>query len=214
MFPLLLFLATNITADLAFGDAQVMQLMRDRPDMVRLLLKQDDLRNYLVWNFGGLDTAVHVAWEDKEPVSGRSTEYNFTALLDEFGRNFGLVRVTHDLSYPAIDKCVMLVFEMENARSRNRWESLMWMAYKNQISREDYARSCAHLEFETTKRAAQFFRKHPLPPGSESEMLETLESDPADFGELMRTPEYTNYDFFLKQYDKITPSRPKLGIGN
>jgi hypothetical protein len=171
----LIFWATNVTADLAFGHAQVAQLMQDRPEMAPVILKDDALRKFLVWNFAGLDTGNRVAWENRETECGSQSEYCWSG-----NSTAGRVRITNRTDFSAEEKCAMAVFELENARALGLLKALDRMAWNGQINREDFARQIVYLEFLTGLRTRAFFRLHPLPQQSKNRILATCMEDPSD----------------------------------
>lgn len=194
-------------ADLEFGRAQVEQLMRDRPEVKPVLLKQEALRKHLERNFGGLDTGVRVRWENEEP-----TEVAAQFRPPSDGKP-GCVQVTKDSSVSASDKCVMLVVELEHARNDKRGNAIHRMAFYGQMSREDYARSNAHLEFQSVQRAREFFRQHPLPPSKTSSYYNGLLRFPTEFSDYLKSlsdknnPNPNLVEYYRQEYDKLVSKR-------
>jgi len=198
----LLFWAITVTADLAFGHAQVVRLEQDRPEMTAVIQKEDALRNFLVWNFAGLDTGDRVGWDGNEPEGAPSV------YLAQGKPPRDFIRITKDLNYSPEEKCVLAVFELENARSGRRATTLTRMAYSGQIGREDFARSLVHMEFLTCRRTLAFFRQNPLPHQSENYWINVFLEFPTDFSEYMDSltahPDRSHLEFFRQYYDRIT----------
>jgi hypothetical protein len=168
-------------ADLAFGHAQVEQFMRDRPEVKPVLLKEAALRNQLERGFGGLETGFHVYWDNREPDL-RGADYR-----PRHNQEPAIVRVSKKRLGSASDKCVTLVIELEHAKSEGRYTAIRRMAYLNQMSRGDYARSMTHLEFQSIQRAREFFWQHPLPPSEAGSDYNWLLKFPTEFSEYLKS---------------------------
>jgi hypothetical protein len=180
-------------ADLAFGHAQLEQFMRDRPEVRLVLIKEAALRNQLERGFGGLETGLRVHWEDREVQCGRASEY-----WPRHNESSGRVRVTKASTVSGQDKCVMLVLELENAKSDGRYNAMLKMAWEGRMSRGDYARSNAHLEFQSIQRTREFFQHHPLPPTATS----------SHYNELLRFP--TEFSVYLESLSDSRNVNPNL----
>lgn len=189
--------------DLAFGRAQVEQVMRDRPDTAPVITSHKALRDFLETSFEGVATGRRVRWDNTPPD-------NIEGGAETCWSNEGelcAIRVSNDPSFSAIDKCSMMVFELHNARSESRGESLLQFAYSGLMSREDYARSSTHLEFQSGINTRDFFRQHPLVPfwqfwGDKNRVYEDLLSYPDDFSEYLNWPEGSGGPYLMEIYGK------------
>jgi hypothetical protein len=194
-------------ADLEFGRSQVEQFMRDRPEVKPVLIKETALRNHLEKGFGGLETGFRVHWENREPEKRRS-EY-WPRYDDAPAR----VRVSKAPSISGSDKCVTLVIELEHAKSETRFNAYRSMAYFDQMTREDYARTMTHLEFQSAQRAREFFKQHPLPPSEAGSDYNWLLRFPTEFSDYLkwltesgnRNPNLV--ESWRKDYDKLVSQR-------
>jgi len=195
-------------ADLAFGREQVEKFIQDRPAAGVIINRNRALKEQLAILFaddgqGDNDRVERVFWDSKEPVS-YPAEHWWSASSNKPTS----VRVSRRSELSAIDKCAWLVFELHNARFDRRFKALALMAANKQISRNDYARSVVHTEFEAFKKAKEFLLKYPLG--------DTNSAENPDYAEIMQTPEdFSAYlqqlaksksgmlDGYRKQYDEI-----------
>jgi hypothetical protein len=164
-------------ADLEFGHAQVEQVICDRPEMGEVINRELALRARLELGFSGLACGHRVYWDRREPPMQQSANY------PAHGNDPNRVRLTNKPTLSTVDKCTLLVFELENARQSRRYAALGNMARKRQMSREDFARSSLHLEYESAKRTRDFFREHPLKqqPGEGNRQYNALLMLPDDY---------------------------------
>jgi hypothetical protein len=140
----------------SFGHSQVEQFILDRPGVGDVINRELALRAVLESGFAGEFDGQRVYWDFREPVNAISQR------VPAYTEYPSLVRVSGKLPSSAIDKCVMLVLELQHGSFNNNREALFNMATKRQISRNDFAKSCARLEFLASQKTQEFFRKHPL----------------------------------------------------
>jgi hypothetical protein len=188
--------------ELAFGRAQVEQVMRDRPDTAPVITSHKALRDFLETNFAGVATGHRVRWDNTPPINieGGAECWSHQGELSA-------IRVSNDPSFSAIDKCSMMVFELHNAMSKSRGESLLQFAYSGLMSREDFARSSTHLEFQSGINTRDFFRQHPLVPfwrfsRDENQTYQTYLSYPDDFSEYLNWPKGSGGPYLMEYYGK------------
>jgi hypothetical protein len=157
--------------------------------------------------FGGLETGFRVYWDNREPETGFAQHWPHN---DEMQ---GRVRTTKDPSVPGSDKCVMLLLELEHSKSDSRYNAMRRMAYLGQTGREDYARTNAHLEFQSVQRAREFFRQHPLPPSKTSSYYNGLLRFPTEFSDYLSSlSDGANHnpnlvEYYRQDYDKLVSQR-------
>jgi hypothetical protein len=144
-------------ADLSFGIRQVEQVCCDRPDMTEIINGEPALRRMLVFHFAGELKGRRTYWDYHEPVTGRPAEHSRS-----YRERPALVRVSNRSDSSAVDKCVMLVFELFNHQNEGAFRILQSAAIGRVISSEVYANECVRLEFEALKKTKAFFRAHPI----------------------------------------------------
>src|SRR5690242_8482543 len=92
--------------DLAFGNAQVEQFIRDRPDTAAIVRSNSMLRWTLVWNFAGELKRGRIYWCDLEPQHAKAEHFEAS---DGYPV---LIKVSKDQA--AVDQCAALLFELFN----------------------------------------------------------------------------------------------------
>lgn len=198
--------ATQV-ADLRFGHAQVEQFMRDRPEVKPVLIKEVALRNQLEKGFGGLETGFRVHWDNREPEI-READYR-----QRYKEEPARVCVSKAPHASGSDKCVKLLIELEHAKNDNRFTAYRRMAFLGQVSREDYARSATHMEFNSVQRAREFFKQHPLLPSEAGSDYNWVLQFPTDFSDYLKSfsdadgPEVSLVEYYRQDYDKLVALR-------
>jgi hypothetical protein len=193
-------------ADQAFGHSQVEQVICDRPDMGPVINRAPALRALLESCFAGKFNGQRVYWDCREPVIGPRSEH-----IPPYLEYPDLVRVSSRPSISAIDKCTLLVLELQHGRSNTNLGALSDMVARKRISRNDFARSCVRLEFLGLQRTQEFFRKHPLAEiGSKiNPEYNSIIATPNEFLDYLKQDEETNkkrslLQYYLREYDRIS----------
>jgi hypothetical protein len=173
-------------ADMSFGHLQVEQVICDRPEMGSVINRNPALRELLESCFAGALLGERVYWDNREPLDKKRGGH-----FPSYRVFPPLVRVSNQSNSSAVDRCVILVIELQHCRFDNNHKALDLMAVNKQISRNDFARSCVRLEFQAAKRAQEFFRKHPLSEAnSESDTYYTsVTKSFGEFSDYMRWQE-------------------------
>jgi len=203
-------------ADLTFGHSQVEQVICDRPEMGAIINGQPALRTLLESNFAGESIGQRVYWDCREPVTGRPSEH-----IPRYLEYPDLVRVSSRSSISAVDKCMILVHELHNARHNSNTEALCRMVMQKQISRNDFARSCVRLEFEAAKKTQEFFRKHPIADANSEEnpFYRAQMAYPGDFSDYLRYLEGPDskkdnlLQYYRLEYDRLLSDSSRKGAG-
>jgi hypothetical protein len=210
------FSATNVAtvqpSDLAFGREQVEQFIHGRPDAGVILNSNPALKEQLALLFADDGEGSRVCWDSREPsnCAGAPAEHRYSR-----GDHPASVQVSNRSVYSPIDKCEMLIFELHNIQSDRNFKALELMASRKQISREDFVRSTARVEFEAAKRERVFLLKYPLGdvnaignPYYASAMK--VSGDFADyFRQLESYSAGADYlDYYRKLYDHILSPKP------
>jgi hypothetical protein len=182
------------------GRIFVLPYLLDRPGTAQVITANKELRDFLESTFAGIETGHRVRWDNAKPINidgGAETYPPYQGGLCE-------IRVSNDSSYSAIDKCALLVFELHNAKSDSQSRAVDELAYKGQMSRNDFARRRTQKEFESGRKTRDFFRQHPLVPSSrlsrkENPQYHDFLSYPDNFSNYLNSPDGT-WGAYLFQY--------------
>src|SRR3981189_32704 len=101
--------------DLDFGNAELEQFIRDRPDTADIIKRHPIFRWMCVWHFAGGLNGKRIYWGDNEPEGGADH-------IAGYGDRCSMVRVTKRES--GIDKCTSLLFELLNVEIDKEGEIL------------------------------------------------------------------------------------------
>jgi hypothetical protein len=108
---------------------------------------------------------------------------------------------------------VTLVIELEHAKGDNHFTAISRMAYFGQMSREDYARSMTHVEFQSVQRAREFFKRHPLPSSEAGSSYNWLLRFPTEFSDYLKSFSESDsrnvnlLEHYRQSYDKLVSQR-------
>jgi hypothetical protein len=197
----------------SFGHSQVEQFICDRLGVGEIINREPALRALLESGFAGdLTGGQRVYWDCREPIAATSERYS------AYTEYPSLVRVTGKLQSSAVDKCFMLVFELQHGPFERNRDSLFNMAMRGRISRNDFARSCVRLEFQAAMKTQEFFRRHPLADGNSEEnphyaSIMGIPGEFSDYIHLLEGPDSKKdnvLQYYLACYDEYVPT----GLGN
>jgi len=190
------FSATNVAtvqpSDLAFGREQVEQFIHDRPDAGEVINRNPALKEELALLFAddgqGDDGQVErVHWDKQEPYTRVASTHE---LAD--GDDPAVVQVTRSPFISAIDKCTLLLFELYHSRTNGRAKVLWWMAYREEIDRDDYATSMIETEFNALVNTQDVLLEHPIQGAN-------AEDDPGYYFVTKNSYDFSDY---LRFYDR------------
>lgn len=200
-------IVSSAQAEQAFGNAQVEQIILDRPDIGAIIKHDAALRDLMVASFAGALDKRRVYWDCREPDNGKPSEQ-----IGQYGDYPPLVRVSRSPASSAIDRTVMLVLELQNAYFGRRLEALTRMAQRGQITRNDFARANVHLEFDAGCRTRDYFHEHPLRyAGQEDAYYNSLMTFSADFGDYIKWLESKDDDNLFRHYQHEYDEMHTLG---
>lgn len=140
-----------------FGRSQVEEVIRDRPEMGKVINREPALREMLESGFEGDAWSGRVHWDDQEPTGPTSAEH-----WSQYRGQPTSVRVSKNPKTSAVDKCEMLAFELYNVGFDKEFFRLANAAIEKRIARDDYVTSLVRLEFEALMKTRAFFSEHPL----------------------------------------------------
>jgi hypothetical protein len=192
-------------ADLAFGHGQVVQFTIDRPGTDEIIDREPALRELLAACFAGAFNGQRVYWDCHEPISGRPAEES-----PPYHGYPPTVLVTNAPSISSVDKCAMLAFELQNARSDDHMATLMHLAQTRQIGREDFARTCIRYEYQSTQKVQDFFGKHPIALADDASnphycAYMNMREDFPTFLQRLKdgTAGFSHWNYYLRHYDNV-----------
>jgi len=161
-------LTTNLSnADIAFGEAQMDQMIKDRPEFARYVSKHDDVWQFCVRAFAGAAIGEHIIWNNSLPENERYLADH----LGPYDGHPGYIQIRKNvasgdrpgrpLTCEELWSCA--VFELENIRSHRAFLALYYRALDGKLSREEWIRGCSRLEYEALKRTRNDWVKLWLP---------------------------------------------------
>jgi hypothetical protein len=189
-----------------FGRSQVEQFIRDRPGVGDVINRKPALRTMLESSFEGDEKSGRIHWDCNQPVGPAPAEHS----LSHPGRP-AFVRVSKSADISAVDKCSMLVYELINFSFDDAYKAYDSLAWKKQISRDDYARSCIRIELTVSQKTKEYFQNNPIADENDRnnhDYVSTLHdsNDLTEFMQWMQSESYKPYDLFeyyRGSYDKI-----------
>ena len=145
--------------DLAYGEQQVMKMVRDRPQMRGYVRRGDPVWQYCVRQFAGEGIGSHIAWCDETPQLGEAdsespTRYQAARIrirhYYDSGLSSGQERAGEDLWASA-------VFEFNNLRSYKQFDRLAWGVIEGNVSRQQFIIGYARIEYKTTRNMIRVY---------------------------------------------------------
>jgi hypothetical protein len=148
-----------------WGDQQVSQLLTDRPQLKSLIVKDGPAWKWLSVSFGNSDHAFRMRWDkasttDYNPQTSESAAYPDRERLSyirvdgtyKSGPRKGEARSGEEVLRD-------VVFELNNAAHGADGLLLTRLAVLRQISRANYIRDCAYIEFEAYNKTEEFYKQ-------------------------------------------------------
>jgi hypothetical protein len=145
-------LTTNLSNDdIAFGETQMGQMIKDRPEFARYVSKDDDVWQFCVRAFAGAAIGEHIIWNN----SLLENERYLADHLGPYDGHPGYIQIRKNvasgdrrgrpLTCEELWSCA--VFELENIRSHRAFLALYYRALDGKLSREEWIRGCSRLEY-------------------------------------------------------------------
>lgn len=199
--------------ELSFGAEQVDRMVKDRPEMGRLVFKTDAIWQFCARGFGGGAIGETVLWDSTLPEE-KGYECDNSGPIN--GRKgFIRIRKIHDwaetrgqpLSCEELWSCA--VFELEDLRNHAAFYALYKLALKGQLTREDWVRENSKLEYGAYRRTAEHYRALWCPLARARQLSQTPELWGADCPPTYEAwiIQYTDpngypWDSFARYYDQ------------
>jgi hypothetical protein len=163
--------------DLRFGEEQVRAMMHDRPEMSRCVSEGDALWKWAARQFAGEGVGTRVYWEKTEPPDIKYPAAHWHTYSRPYSENplyfhrpyiegFGLVRI-HSVKHDFPGSCEVLwacaVYELNNIQNTPGFQKVSEDAHAGKLTKEQFVRGYANLEWEAAHKTALFYRRMWLP---------------------------------------------------
>ena len=159
---------TELSAeDLAFGEAQVACMARERPELGHQVSSADLLWKFCARGFAGEAVGERILWDSGLPKgddhqSDHQSPYRGRQGYIRIRKNLPAgIDLGRPLSCEELWSCA--VFELENIRNTPAFNSLFEMALNGELTREQWIRENSELEYGALRRTARDFVQLWLP---------------------------------------------------
>ena len=146
--------------DIQFGEQQVKKMLVDRPQMAKILLKNEPIWPWAVRQLAGEAANQRIYW-NSSALSDKGFEYDSDHSAPEPGEP-GYIRLRKTDKYgkpmAAHRLLAALVFECYNINSSPAFDRVYQAVLKGKLSKDQYIEQNAQIEFEATRRTANFYR--------------------------------------------------------
>lgn len=205
------------SADLQHGCQQVDRMMRDREAMAQVVKRGDAIYEWATRQFAGELTGQRIFWSAgfETNMPAEYLAYNHPPSL--WGRGSISIREVYaegplqgkKIESDALWSCA--VYELFNVANYKGFAALHEEATKGTISKEDYIKANAQLEFLAIQRTRAFYHKFYRPwRGSQATIKQPelwYADEPSSYEEWIRQysdPEGYPYKYYGEDYDQIT----------
>lgn len=150
--------------DLQFGEQQVKTMIVDRPQLAKILLKNEPIWPWAVRQFAGEAANERIYWSpgavgggfefdsEQSPPDRGTAGFIRLRKIDEHGKPLAPNRLL-----------AAFVFECFNIRGGPAFDSLYEEALTGALSKDQYIEKGTRIEFAATRKAADFYRNIYLP---------------------------------------------------
>lgn len=207
-------------SDLAFGQKQVDQMMRDRPAMAQLVEKGDVIYEWTVRQFAGESLGHRILWRPviSADIAPFILAYNWGPSNSSYGSIFVRNKYTDGPkkgeSIDSEELWSMVVFEAFNISNWRAFSASESAAFFGKLSRDDYIKQMAQTEFSATKRTTQFYQEIWQPwvakSGAATQPHLWFVDAPNSFEEwikLYTDPSRYPYGYYGPDYDRLTKDK-------
>lgn len=149
----------DLDSSLDWGSDQVSLLLHDRPQLQSIVVKWNQVWNWLVNAFENTNEGIKIHW-DASPVSS-SGPYNAESLWIEENKNVYIrVRRFYENGSERTSEEVLfsVVFELNNVKYRDENLKARTLAREGKISRDEYSRTIAKYEYLASQETGIFYR--------------------------------------------------------
>lgn len=150
--------------DLQFGEQQVKKMIADRPQLAKILLKNEPIWPWAVRQFAGEAANERIYWSSG--AVGGGFEFDAEQSPPDGGKpGFIRLRKTDEHGKPLAANRLLaaFVFECFNIRGGPAFDSLYEEALTGKLTKDQYIDKGTRIEFAATRKAADFYRTIYLP---------------------------------------------------
>lgn len=209
--------ASKLTAaDLAFGERQVEQMVKDRPEMLSWVEPNDAVWTHCARAFGGDAVGERIFWDSTPPTGDVEAEHQGPYQGDS---GFIRVRETYASGFKqgqpveGDELWGSVIYELENIRSTPAFHSLFERACRGGMGREEWIRENTRLEYLACRRTRDYFRSQWQPlmtsrgrPISGTSWFADLPSTYEEWIAFYTSPDDYPWNFWGRYYDtEIAP---------
>jgi hypothetical protein len=147
--------------DLDHGRGQVEQLLKDRPEMARLVTPDDEIFQWAVRKFAGEDVPGRILWDrelpaiawadHRVPTPGKPARVRLRTAMP-LGASLGPTR-----SFGFEELWSMLAYELHNVQSYQRFREVAEAARDGHLTRDGYVLENTRLEFHALQRTRAWY---------------------------------------------------------
>jgi hypothetical protein len=200
--------------DVLFGQTQVDQMMRDRPQMGIVVKKGDLIYNWVARQFAGEAIGQRILWSPEFTLNAPSIAYHQIPYPPQLGKI--AVRMRHangakkDQLIEGEELWAAVVFELFNIHNWKQFAAMDEETFLGQINKEEYLRKVTTIEFLAIKNIKQFYRDVWAPwaerKGISSEQSHWHFDAPESYDDWIK--QYTDkndypYVYYGRRYDEV-----------
>lgn len=145
--------------DLAFGEKQIVAMLRDRPAMAKFVKKGDSIWNWTVHQFAGEGLGTRIHWVGAPP----NDEFLGQTTADNKSCEIRVLDILRGEPLPGEMQWSVAVFELHNARAGSAFDAIGADALDGKLTRKDYIRRMTAQEFDNMHQQQAFFKSLWLP---------------------------------------------------
>lgn len=134
-------------------NSSVSLLLKDRPEIAKVLYGHDSLKRWLIEQFSGKATKFPILWDPKEPEASDAADHCYP-LRNKPAK----IRVSRNMS--GLDQLSGIIFELFNIRYHKEHRRLWKKACKGEIGKQEYSFRSCRFEYKAWKKSRRFFKKH------------------------------------------------------
>ena len=138
------------TKDIHYGEKQLRQMLRDRPDMNKHITKNDPLWEWATKQFAGEYLSAPIEWDGAAtPASGAGLEYTLP-----FEGQRGSIRINDASEY----LWALAIFELNNIAMAKAAEHVYQKAFRGELRKEEFILGLARTEYTAIRNTQKFYK--------------------------------------------------------
>lgn len=146
--------------DLLFGEQQVKKMIVDRPQLAKILLKNEPIWPWAVRQFAGEAAGQRIYW-NSSALNDKDFDYDADHSAPEPGEpGYIRLRKTDKYGQPMAAERLLaaLVFECYDIKSSPAFNRVYQAALQGKLSEDQFIEQNAHIQFEAGRKTATFYR--------------------------------------------------------